>query len=291
MGIPLGHKLKIMKRIRELRNDNDSTQESRPATVPVTQSNYMEGASYSIEDIGSKEFKNTFLIFSLDNEEEKGQIKYSNMHYSQVNFSNNKIGTNNYIDDNDLPDMCGFEVASHPPTQSSSRADAQTETLKKKAQWSEVGTDSMPNSRKIGLRSSWWQCYKLEIVNLMISDDQIPDKLFWTLTCLQKYKQNNPMLVGSNSISKWGNENCSNTFIKTKKGSIVGNKWYCSDLWIPQSLPEGEGEYVDAEGDYENYDNIPEENYQEIDQNYSQEPTTEQIDQPPPEVEDNNDDF
>lgn len=45
LGVPLGHKLKIMKRIRELRNDNDSTQESRPATVPVAQSNYVEGAS------------------------------------------------------------------------------------------------------------------------------------------------------------------------------------------------------------------------------------------------------
>lgn len=63
LGIPLGHKLKIMKRIRELRNDNDSTQESRPATVPITQSNYIEGESYLIEDIGSKEFKIHFLYF------------------------------------------------------------------------------------------------------------------------------------------------------------------------------------------------------------------------------------
>ena len=53
LGIPLGHKLKIMKRIKELRNDNDSTQESRPATVPVAQSNSIEGASCSTEDIGS----------------------------------------------------------------------------------------------------------------------------------------------------------------------------------------------------------------------------------------------
>ena len=53
LGVPLGHKLKIMKRIKELRNDSESTQESRPATVPVTQSNYIEGTSCSTDDIGS----------------------------------------------------------------------------------------------------------------------------------------------------------------------------------------------------------------------------------------------
>lgn len=214
------------------------------------------------------------------------------MHHSQVNFSSSKIGRNNYIDNNDLPDMCGFEVASHPPTQSSSRADAQTETAKKKPEWMDCGTDSMPNSRKVGVRASWWQCYKLEIANLMVSDDQIPDKLFWTLTWLQKYKQNNPMLVGSNSISKCGNENCPNTFIKTKKGSIVGNKWYWSELWIPQSLPEGEGEYADAEGDYEqNYNDIPEEDYADDNQYDAQDPPNKLFSQPQSNEIYDNDDF
>ena len=173
------------------------------------------------------------------------------MNYSQINFANNKFeGNADSVNNEYQPDMCGFEVASHHHTQSSSRADGQTEIIKKKVKSSDVGTDTMTNSKKIGVRDSWWQCYKLEIKNLMVSDEQISDKLFWTLTCLQKYKQNNPMLIGSNSISKWGNENWQNTFLKTKKGMIVGNKWYWSEIWIPEYLPEEDGEYINEEGEY-----------------------------------------
>ena len=49
LGLPLGHKLKIMKRIRELRNDEDQ----RPASVSQTQDWSNEGVSRSTEDFRS----------------------------------------------------------------------------------------------------------------------------------------------------------------------------------------------------------------------------------------------
>ena len=55
LGLPLGHKLKIMKRIRELRNDD-----SRPSTVPKTQAYSNEEASCTTEDIKSK-YGNLFV--------------------------------------------------------------------------------------------------------------------------------------------------------------------------------------------------------------------------------------
>ena len=52
LGMPLGHKLKIMKRIRELRPDD----EDRPSTVSQTQAYSNEGVSYSTDDIKSNLF-------------------------------------------------------------------------------------------------------------------------------------------------------------------------------------------------------------------------------------------
>ena len=108
---------------------------------------------------------------------------------------------------------------------------------------------------KVGSKSSWWQWFRLEIVDDMISDPQVPSKLFWNTICLQQYKQDNPFLTGSRSPAKCGNINCPNTFLQIKKGAFIGDVWYCSDDCLPVDLPEGEDIYRigdEDEGDDEN---------------------------------------
>lgn len=105
IGVPLGHKLKIMKKIKDIKDER--------GTSGLPQAN-LEPQNLSKNNMVSAETEN------MENDEE-----YSHP-IEKKDYSVSGVGTETQIDDS-LPDMCGSEVSSHPVTNTQSM-DAQSQS-------------------------------------------------------------------------------------------------------------------------------------------------------------------
>lgn len=169
-----------------------------------------------------------------------------------------------------LPDNCGFEP-SHSTGPSISRGGVDSETqatnpstdlgqkpgprivrieeVKRpsnkpftKEVTTEAGMDTMLGGCKIGPKESWWQCYKLEVVADMLRIEEVPTKLFCSMPCVDKYKQEN--------FIKCALESCFKRFLKIRGGILVGSNWYWSQKCAEEDNPDVDEAYED-EGDEE----------------------------------------
>ena len=214
LGIPLGHKLKIVKRIKELRDQQDGGSggiQAKPEPEIVQDANM--GTSCATD--------------AMSNDIIAQQPKLSDMvdpTHAIMTQNNESMGvaTDPMTNDEEYPDMCGVEVSTDPkPSQNmTTSTDIQTQSntesskieeqkqfaqpdgkpkpkivkfndikgeirQKTKPQTTEmsIGTqdDDLPtmlDGCKVGAKESCWQCYRLEIIDDMLSIEGMPNKLF-----------------------------------------------------------------------------------------------------------------
>lgn len=209
LGIPLGHKLKIVKRIKELKPDENPTKPDLQAQIePEVLTDHNTGVSMGTDIMA-----------------EETQVHTSEAHSSSnrdlYSHNNESIGMSTDPMDNEYPDMCGVEVSTSNPTTGKQMSNAQTQDNEeeekvfmdppphaklpksvkfndikdivpaqpkaepkepKKMVTTEMSTDPMLSGCKIGAKESCWQCYKLEVISDMMSITEVPNKLF----CSQK---------------------------------------------------------------------------------------------------------
>ena len=196
LGIPLGHKLKIVKRIKQIADQNEGGGlQAKPPPQVLEDTN--AAVSCSTESMAN------------DTQIQQQEASVNN----SISIQNNEsvgMGTDPINDNDQYPDMCGVEV-SQPNPSNQNTTDIQTNEIsgeyqkviesqpKQKAPktvkfeeikeskptssevsigTSEVAIDSMLDGCKIGRKESCWQCYKLQIVDDMFTIENMPNKLF-----------------------------------------------------------------------------------------------------------------